>query len=252
MRDTKSLMEVAIDAKGISPKDVPVRQLVELLEAAVSALDAVAREHGIEPPAMRLVGVREGSAAYELYADSEDARVVVRELYNATKKRGANSGPGVRKALARLHAASKVGQVRITSRLGTQDGKKAPRPVYVEPPIPTDEVHSEMAAEYYGRVVGLFVKNEQTVVRLRMDDGGTEEYQTRRELEGRVASFFNKSARVHVVHTLHGDQVGDGVIEAIDEWTNEEFLDVMHSVRDDLTQQGVTVDVEAWLRELDA
>jgi len=252
MRDTKSLMEVAIEAKGIAPKDVPIRQLVELLEAAVSALDAVARENGIEPPAMRLVGVRHGSAAYELYADTDDARVVVRELYNATKKRGVGSGPSVRKALARLHSASKVGQIRITSHLGMQEGKKPPRPIYVEPPMITDDVHSEKGAEHYGRVVGLSVKNEQTFVRLRIDDGGTEEYRAQAELEGRVASFFNKTVRVYVVHTLYGDEVGDGVIEAIDEWTNEEFLNVMHSLRDDLTRQGVTVDVDAWLRELDA
>lgn len=55
MRNAKPLMELAIEAPGISPKDVPIRHLVELLEAASAALYAVARESGVEPPVMRLV-----------------------------------------------------------------------------------------------------------------------------------------------------------------------------------------------------
>jgi hypothetical protein len=251
MRDVKPLMEVAIEANGISPKDVPVRQLIELLEAAISAVDAVARENGLEPPAMRLVGVRQGSAAYELYSDAANAPKVVRGLYNATKERGAHSGPVVRKALARLHHATKVGQIRITSRVAAQ-GKRPPRPVYVAPPIESEELNSEMAAEYYGRVVGLYVKNEQTFVRFRLDDGGTEEFLTRTDLESRAASLFNRTARVYVVHTLCGDEATDGVIEAIDEWSGEDFLTVMHSLREDLARKGVSVDVEAWLQELDS
>jgi len=245
-------MEIAIEAQGISPKDVPVRQLVELLEAAVSVLDALARERGIEAPAMRLVGVHEGSAAYELYADTPNAERVVQEFFNATKKRGAGSGPSVRRALARLHLATKVGQIRITSHLETREGTVPSPPIYIEPPIVIDELQSEMAAEYYGRVVGLAVKNEQAFVRLRMDDGGTQEYRVRPGLEGRLSPFFNKTVRVYVVHTLYGDDVADGVIESIEEWTNEAFLDVMHEVRDDLSRQGVAIDVETWLRELDA
>lgn len=252
MRDTNSLLEVAIEAKGISPRDVPVRQLVELLEAAVSALDAVARQQGLKPPVMRLVGVREGSAAYEFTSDSDDASDVVHQFYEVTKKRGVGCGPEVRKALTRLHSAARVGRIRITSHLGNEASQQLEQPIYVEPPVHLEELHSEMAAEYYGRVVALSVKNEKTFIRMHMDDGGTREYEVVNGLEQRSASFFNKTVRIHVVHTLYGDAMIDGRVEAIEAWANETFLDVMRSVRENLTEQGVTVDVEAWLRELDA
>ena len=248
MRDVKPLVEVAIDGEGVSPKDVPVRQLIELLEATASAVEAVAREHGTEPPALRLIGVREGSAAYELYSDAPNAEAVVRDFYQAAKERGANSGPSVCKALSRLHSAGKGDQIRITTR--TPDGKKRARPVYVSTPVESQAAQSEMAAEYYGRIVGLSVRNEQTFVRLRLDDGGTEEFRAKDEVEARAGLFFNKLVRVYVVHTLHGTEVNDGIIEMMSEWADENLLDVMRSIRNDLTKKGVAVDVEAWLQEL--
>src|SRR5690606_27072372 len=59
MSEPKPLLEVAIEGDGLSPSDVPVRQLVELLEATVSAIDAVAAERGLDPPELRLVSVHE-------------------------------------------------------------------------------------------------------------------------------------------------------------------------------------------------
>lgn len=244
-------MELAIEAPGISPKDIPIRHLVELLEATSAALDAVARESGVEPPVMRLVGLHEGSAAYDLYSDAENAANVVQKFHEAIKDCGATSGASVRKALARLHAVGKDARVRVTSKVPVR-GKKHSAVLYVQQLAETDELQSEMAAEYYGRVVGLQVRNGQTYVRLRYDDGGTEEFRAGPDVERKVAQFFNCTVRMYVLHMLHGSEWTESYIESIEEWSGEDFLAVMQSLRSDLSKKGISVDVEAWLQELDA
>ncbi len=200
---------------------------------------------------MRLVGLHEGSAAYDLYSDAENAAIVVQKLHVAIRDCGATSGAPVRKALARLHSVGKDARVRVTSKVPVR-GKKQATVLYVQQLAEADELQSEMAAEYYGRIVGLQARNGQIYVRLRFDDGGTEEFRAGQEVERKVVSLFNCTVRMYVLHLLHGSEWTESYIESIEEWSGEDFLSVMQSIRSDLSKKGVSVDVEAWLQELDA
>src|SRR5262249_54246503 len=74
-------LEVAIEGAGLSPADVSVRDLAVLLQATASAIEAIAEEQGVEPPTVRLVAVRSGSAAYDLAIPSPDAPAIIRDFY---------------------------------------------------------------------------------------------------------------------------------------------------------------------------
>ena len=55
--------EIAIEGEGLTPSELPVRTLIELLEAATKIVEEVAAERGLRLPPPRLVEVRVGSAA---------------------------------------------------------------------------------------------------------------------------------------------------------------------------------------------
>lgn len=250
MNKVKPLLEVAIEGEGLSPADVPVRQLVELLEATVSAVEAVARENGMDPPELRLIDVRSGSAAYDMYSDSPTAEAVVKEFYAVARDRGKESGPGVRKALSRLHSAGKHGSVRLA--LKSTSGKRPPKPIRLAPPIQHADYTLEAEDELYGRIVGLYVKNDTTHVRIKIDDGKTEEFLVEGQNDDAVAHLFNKTVRAVVTYDITGTDVVGGTMDMVSPWEEEDLISVLQSARNELAAEGHTIDAEEWLRELDA
>src|SRR5438128_1115426 len=119
-------MEVAIAGEGLSPADINVRQLADLLQATASAVDAVAEAHGLEAPDLRLTDVHEGSAAYELTTPSPEGPKIIRAFYRAAKTRARKEPSKVKHALARLHHASKLGSIRIEPRDPKSEARTKP------------------------------------------------------------------------------------------------------------------------------
>lgn len=244
-------MQIAIAGSGLSPDDVPIGDLVKLLEATVSAIEAVAQSEGLEVPVMRLSAVRQGSAAYDLTSYSSAASVVVERLYEAARNRGEGFGPGVRRSLQRLHDSATLGSVRLTPKMPSGEAKRASRPIHVAPPIESEDVGREVGAEVYGRIVGLAMKGESTMVRIKLDDGGTEEFRAD-GIEGIATRFFGKTVRARVVYTYSEDLVEERAVEALMPWDGDDLVTVLRHVRDELETAGVKVDVEEWLREVEA
>ena len=250
-RDLKPVMQVALEGDGLSPDDVPVGELVKLLEATVAALEAVARDEGLEVPVMRLSAVRQGSAAYDLTSQSPGAPTLVRRFCTAARQRGEGFGPGVRRALQRLHDSGKIGSIRLTPKVPASEGKRASKPVHLAAPIEAEDLGREVGTEIYGRIVGLAVKGENTVVRIKLDDGGTEEFRVDGAEEAALR-LFNKTVRARVAYTYAEDVIAERALEALSPWAADDLLTVLRDVRDELEREGVAVDVEEWLREVDA
>src|SRR5437870_668593 len=66
-------LTIAIAGEGITPKDVPLRQLAELLEATAAAFEAIAAEKHLDAPNISLLRVKKGSAAYALHCEDSHA-----------------------------------------------------------------------------------------------------------------------------------------------------------------------------------
>src|SRR5687767_3200452 len=94
---------IAIAGEGITPKDVPLRQLAELLEATAATFEAIAAEKKIEPPKLSLSQVKMGSAAYDVVSEDRYAGRAVSSFVTTVRRRGKGASPRTRNSLSRLH-----------------------------------------------------------------------------------------------------------------------------------------------------
>jgi len=246
-------LELAIEGEGLSPSDISVRQLAELLQAAASAADAIAEEQGIEPVDLRLINVRKGSAAYDLTSPSPDAGRVLRELYNAAKTRAKKSTPKVRHAMARLHGASKTGSLRMVPQDSSGKPMPSAKAIHLAPPVEEASHAIDVGTEVQGRIVGVFVgRGTSTTVRIRYDRGGTDDFSAEQDVVEAAARLFNRRATARVTYNLDHDEKTAGMIERVSLWEDDDLLDVVRAARQDIESDGESIDVEKWLEELDA
>jgi hypothetical protein len=243
-------VEVAIEGTNLSPRDIPSRQLIELLEATTATLDAIAAESGVKSPAVRLVQVRPGSAAYDLRVPEVAAVPLFDALWHHVETRGSESSPAVRRALGRLHRAGKTGSVRL--RIFDGLGHERGAPLYVAPPLEVAQPPVETTTELQARVVGVAAgRGDRLSVRLRLDDGGTVEFEANQELARAAARAFLRAVRVEVDYGVspEGEVPGQlAAIEMVEFVQDEEILDELERV-----SGAVALNVRAsdWLKELD-
>jgi hypothetical protein len=239
-------LELAIEGEGLSPKDVNVRQLAELLEATASVMEAIAAERGLEAPILRLVEVHDGSAAYELTSESEDAPDVLRAFYSAAKSRARASSQKVKSAMSRLHNASKQGSLRLVPR--DSHGTAKAKAIHLAPPVHEKNIPLESGTEIQGRVIGVIISRGDTArVRFRSDNGRTDEFVAEPDVADAAARLFNKRAVASVSYYIGRGSYDAGAINKINSWDGSDIFDVLHDIEAD----GIAIDTAAWLRALE-
>jgi len=224
-RDTSSWpgLEVAIEGAGLSPDDISARLLAGLLEAAVSLFERVAEERGrkVEPP--RLVAVTTGSAAYALRSPDPEAGPVFDAIEEYVEARGVGASSTIRQGIDRLHKAGKgVGSIRLARYEGKM---RATKVVHVAPPLQLEPAIFEEAQELFGVVVAVDAgQRKGASVKIRLDDGATQDFDADLGLAQRAARLFTRPVRVLVTYTVAGDSPSEGRIEELDSWESvEEF-----------------------------
>ncbi|MBI4956814.1 MAG: hypothetical protein HY908_32655 [Myxococcales bacterium] len=247
MAATKPLLRLALEGEGLSPADVPIRNLVELLSAAVGALEAVATEAGFAAPVMQLTAVRKGSAAYDFSSISDTAPEAMRNFHEAIRTRGAHVGVSTRRALARLYDASKIGALRVEMHVPGVRSK----PLRMAPPIADQPLAFEHTIELQARVMGMFVSRDGGVmVRLRPIAGGPSmDLVADEDVATAATHLFNRTARA--VYTEVVGVSEHGTLHSLEPWESADLLDVLRGVRDELAADGVFIDAGAWLEELE-
>src|SRR5262249_43923689 len=153
----------------VTPQDLPLRRLAELLEATATTIEAVAAEKQVEVPKFSVAEVLKGSAAYRLVSEDEQAPMVRKSVLAAVRSRGRTNSLQTRDALLRLHqVASKTGPLRLELEA---DGKKKAQKVFLSVPVELDDTFVEDATVIYGRVIGAkLVGTDDGVVTLRYDN----------------------------------------------------------------------------------
>jgi len=245
-------IDITIGGEGVGLASVPVRALAELLQAAASAVEAMARARGVEVPDVHLVAVKGGSAAYSLASASEQAGAVIVDLYEAAKERGKGATPAVRHALKRLHGeAAKLGALRMRAR--PIRAGRARKEITVAAPIDDAAAGLESYEDIFGRVVGLYETMDGRIsILVRIAEGRTEKFSADGSLSTTATGLFSKYVRARVVYADDGDTSEPLFIESLLPWdpAGRDFADAASAFRKTLQAEGVEIDASEWLREI--
>jgi hypothetical protein len=236
--------EVAFEGEGLSPADVPARNLTALVEAVAAFFEKVAEERGVSVAPLRLLHVTEGSAAYAFRSPDVEAEAVMLTMETHARERGRNATEGVRWALERLFRSGRdFGAVRFCRF----EGNKHLAPVHLAPPLEIEPAIFEEAREVYGVVVGVDAGVRRgATVKLRLDDGGTAVFDADLAMAQRAARLFTRPARAMVVYEIVGDRETEGEIDQLEESTrDDDALDrpllAFDAARDALQGAGINV-----------
>ena len=140
---TRLAIAIAIEGEGLGPKDLPLRHLVELLEATAATFDALAAEKQVDAPTLSLAKIASGSVRLELVSEDQHAPRLVRDFWTAVKTGGKGASPRIRRQLVRLHcAAARTG---AALRIDPTDGKRGAKPIYLAAPVEEEPSKIEQA-----------------------------------------------------------------------------------------------------------
>jgi hypothetical protein len=244
-------LELAIEGEGVNPREVAVRDLVRILEAATTALEQLASERALEIASFRLVAVKKGSAAYVLSSPSPQAVTVFSDFYAAAKERGRGRPPAVRRALDRLHhEAAKIGALRVRPSFV---GKRSPRAILLAAPVDEPLESLDVDEHVYGVVTGVFVNRAGgRVVRLREHDGAAEEYAADIATAHAAANLLGQQVRAVALRCV--DETGSSPLElsSVEAWHESGFLEAVQDFRESLDREGIEIDADALIAELKA
>ncbi len=247
-------LEVAIEGTNLSPEDIDARHMVELVEAATAALDVVAKERGRKAIGLRLVGIRKGSAAYDLRVPDPASVPVIDEFARHVERRGVESSPVIRRAIERLHRAGK-GQGSVRLRVYDSKGMVRPSSIYVASPVSVVHAPFDVTTEIYGRVVAVAAgRGDRLSVKLRLDDGGTAEFDADSDVAALAGRLFFRRIRAEVDYEVTPD--GESATEilslqAFDAAPDHDILEAFDSVREEFVKDGFKPRASDWLKELD-
>jgi hypothetical protein len=240
---------IAVAGDGITPKDVSLRHLAELLEATAAAFEAVSAEKGVAVPVLSLAKVKTGSAAYQFYSEDAQAEGVAKSLYTAARKRGRGSSPAVRRSISRMLHASKAGPLRIEP---VNDNPKE-KPVLIAEPLPDEGTEIDEGTVVYGRIVGVRIDtHDRGKVSLRYDDGGQGEFNSPPELVGSCATLLGRNVSARVTFVRGNERDWDGDLEEVVERSNAtDLLTALEDARRELTEKGIVIDASQWILDED-
>ena len=92
------------------------------------------------------------------------------------------------------------------------------------------------------------------VVKLRLDDGGSQEFRADAEVAKQAARLFLKTIRADVDYEVNDGEESGGMIVALERWDSAEDSDIVaefDAARDKLIAEGIALRASEWLRELE-
>lgn len=245
----KDALDIILGGEGVTPSSVGVRALAELLQAAQSVVEAVAKANGAEVPVVTLAEVRRGSAAYRLDSETEGAGRVFTNVYDLARTRGKGAPAEVHHALKRFHAeATKIGVLQLQAT----EGRRAPRrPILVAVPLDRAAVGVESYEDAYGRLVGLHLgRGQRAQIQVLLAEGRTEEFACDESLLETATALFGKPVRARAVYSRDGSATEPLTVQRLEPWglPDQDAADALDAMRAKLEAQGVELDSTEWLK----
>jgi hypothetical protein len=242
-------LAIAIEGEGLGPKNLPVRHLVELLEALAATFDALAAEKQVDAPTLSLARIASGSVRLEFVSEDQQATRLVRSFWATVKQRGKGVSPRTRRQLVRLHcAAARTG---AALRIDPIEGHSGTKPIYLAAPIEEDRARIEQATVVFARVVGVNIDaHEKASVKLRYDDGGSGEFGADLDILTMAAALIGHPVEAGVTFARGEDTRLALNIESIRKRRPQSSLVVaFEEARRAMTAKGVVYDSTAIIAE---
>lgn len=246
--DTAQL-EVAVVGSGITPEDVNIKQLAELLSATAATLDALAADRGVAAVQPSLKTIRRGSAVAVLWSEEAIWPEMMRSFYDAVETRGAKASEKVRSALFRLHRSVKMGAVSVGAA-DVRGAQKLPR-IVMAAPVDTKTTKTAFTSTLYGRVVGVNHYADRIAVKIEHVDGGREEFDADKTVTDQAARLFNKMVRADVQMDWDGHARHSVSLRELKPWSESDFVDTLVDARRELHKLGIKIDFDAAMKELE-
>jgi hypothetical protein len=249
--DNRPSFDVIVEGAGISLGDVSIRELANLLSAAHSLLEAVAKELGHEVPTVALGEVRSGSACYRLFSGREEQDEPFGEIaaraYTDAKERGKKSSPSIRGALNRLHRSSEKGSIAIQPRNIRRSDQV--EKILIAAPLELTEEYVNGVTQLYGRIVGVEALKNRLQLTLKLEEGGKTELETEETIAEHAGRLFNKKVSIKAKVRWSADGLSKNwEAISIHQWNDSDLLEIMTGVRQELREEGIRIDPERWLQ----
>ncbi|HSJ99715.1 MAG TPA: hypothetical protein VK932_00685 [Kofleriaceae bacterium] len=238
-------LTIAIDGAGVTPKDVSLRNLIEVLEAAAYTFEAIADEKRLGRPKLSLARIKEGSAELHIYSEDRQTPRVFDRFVAVARRRGKGASPNTRRGLERIHNAG--ARAGATIRIGG----KTRRPLLLAAPVPEDETKIQEATVVFARVVGVNIDaRERATVKLRYDDGGSHEFVADSDTLGKAATLIGLPVEARVT-LARGESTDSGLsIESIKQRRPQSsFMALLEETRERMIARGIVYDSTAIIAE---
>jgi hypothetical protein len=248
----RPMISLRLGDGDISPADISLRQLSEVLAAAAASLEGAAKESGNREPQLALTAIKHGSAKYEITARYESAdeafRAVASELQRSLETEPDDLPSALRKPFLRLAAAAGDYPLQITF----YDPSRSQRAKTLPIPPPSFYLRSyvEGTTVLYGRVYGVERLKSRYSVLFKVDEGLKLEMDSDEATASKSAALFNKPAEARAVFiSSAGAEPPTWQLEDILEWRPAEALDVFAEIGESLAESG-GIDAEALIRRI--
>lgn len=243
---TRPKLEFRFSGDGIDPGQVPAKDLIALLQAAVGLARSVSEEANLDAPDLALVKIRPGSAVYAFQAvdpqRDDDFGRIAESTHRAVRTRGEHNRPATRDALLRLYSAGSVGPIKVGAVLANGTTKPA---TLMAQPLKVAPSSYYSATVLHGRITGLAARAAGYEVILKPEDGGARItlYTSDDGLADRLARLFNRRVRLEARFERTTDcEVGRWVVEAANSWEPAgSFIDFMAAIGEELHSKGIVV-----------
>jgi hypothetical protein len=254
--DKRPMIQFAVEGAGVSPENVPLDQLVGVLSAANDLWAEIAIESDRAAPPIALTRITPGSACYALAAASceldDQFAALAPRAYRAIQTRGRGHSPGVKKALRKLHKASREGAVSVTAwNVGLGNEQKLDRIVMA---LPLDEPVAALSAttEIYGRIAGVESKRNGMHVRLKPLDAPAIELAANESVAVHAARLFNQSVIVRAMAgNTHDSMWSSWSALSVERWQPaDSFVAVMDEISKSLTADNVEYSAKGVLDQI--
>lgn len=235
---------------GITPEDVDIRQLSDLLAATAATLEALAKDSGSPVSLPSLKTIRRGSAVAVLWSPEPVWPEQIRQFHDVVETRAAGASEPVRSAVQRLYRSVRVGAIRV----GASDlqGGKHLAPIIMAAPLEVVPRLATYTTTFYGRVVAVSATVAgKIVVKIEHVDGGREDFACEASVAERAARLFNRTIRAEVEMSWDGDDRRGLSLRDLKPWNEIDFVDSLIEARAELQARGVTIDIDEALKEID-
>lgn len=146
--------------------------------------------------------------------------------------------------------SSRIGSVRIGAS-HTTDGVHR-KGIHLAVPLQDGADRVAFGTTVHGRIVGVQEGERGFAVKLALAEGGRQEFDANETMAIAAAKRFGAKVKAEATGWWDGQATSGYTLVSIESWDDTDLLQALFDVREELEREGVEVDADGWIAELDA